>query len=166
MKEIFTRISVRKFIDRDVSKEDVEKLLRAAQQAPSAANQQPWEFVVIRDREILKKVAESNPYAEAFVNAPVGIVALINENGITFPQCAEHDVSAAVENLLIEGVSLGLGTVWLAIAGFEERAAAVGAVLGLPDGVRAFAAVAVGYPGEGRAVTSRYNPEKVHYDKY
>ena len=56
MKEIFNRRSIRKFKDQEVEPEKIEKLLRAAMQAPSAANQQPWEFIVVKERESLLKI--------------------------------------------------------------------------------------------------------------
>ena len=58
MKEIFERRSIRKYTAEPVSLEYEEKLLRAAMQAPSAGNEQPWEFIVVRDPETLKKMTE------------------------------------------------------------------------------------------------------------
>ena len=54
MNEIFTRVSTRKFEDRPVESEKITQLLKAAMQAPSAGNQQPWEFFVVTDKEKIK----------------------------------------------------------------------------------------------------------------
>ena len=63
MKEIFERVSIRRYEERPVEGEKLEALLRAAMAAPSAGNQQPWEFYVIRDREVLEKLSKVSPYA-------------------------------------------------------------------------------------------------------
>ena len=64
MNEIFTRRSVRKYADKPVEKEKVEKLLRRAMQAPSATNQQPWEFIVVDDKELLKKLSSFHSFCK------------------------------------------------------------------------------------------------------
>jgi nitroreductase len=61
--EIYTRVSTRKFEDRPVEQEKITQLLRAAMQAPSAGNQQPWEFFAVTDKEKIKVLSQSNPYA-------------------------------------------------------------------------------------------------------
>ena len=70
MKEIFHRVSVRKFEDRAVESDKVEQILRAAMAAPSAGNQQPWDFYVVTSREKLHALAQVSPYAGCAANAP------------------------------------------------------------------------------------------------
>ena len=79
--EIFTRVSTRKFEDRPVETEKITQLLKAAMQAPSAGNQQPWEFFVVTDKEKIKALSESNPYAGCAAGAPVVIVPCYNLGG-------------------------------------------------------------------------------------
>ena len=74
MKEIYERRSVRSYSDKYVKEEKIEQILKAGMQAPSAGNQRPWEFLVVRDREILEKLAEASPYAKCVDKAPVAIV--------------------------------------------------------------------------------------------
>ena len=57
MNEIFQRISVRKYEEKPVEQEKIDQILRAAMAAPSAGNQQPWEYYVVRDRETIRKLA-------------------------------------------------------------------------------------------------------------
>ncbi|MBO7726123.1 MAG: nitroreductase family protein, partial [Thermoguttaceae bacterium] len=63
MNEIFKRVSIRKFEDRPIEPEKIEAILRAAMAAPSAGNQQPWEFYVVRNREKIAELAKSHEYA-------------------------------------------------------------------------------------------------------
>ena len=75
MNNIFTRVSIRKYQDRPVEKEKTEAILRAATQAPSAANQQPWEFYVVTNKEKLEALSKVHPYAGMTKNAPAAIVS-------------------------------------------------------------------------------------------
>ena len=99
MNEIFTRVSTRKFEDRPVEPEKIIQLLRAAMQAPSAGNQQPWEFFVVTDKEKIKALSESNPYAGCAASAPVVIVPCYKVEGARFSEYCEIDLSIATENL-------------------------------------------------------------------
>lgn len=65
MDQIFKRTSIRRYLDQPVEAEKTEYLLKAAMQAPSAGNQQPWEFYVITNRDILEKLSKISPYARA-----------------------------------------------------------------------------------------------------
>ena len=67
MADLFHRVSIRKFKDEAVSNEDIGYILEAAMSAPSAKNQQPWEFYVVENREVLKQLGESSPFS-----APAG----------------------------------------------------------------------------------------------
>ena len=94
--------------------------------------------------------------------APLGIVVCYRRNCRSLPH-APIDCSAAVENLLLEAVSLDLGAVWLGVAPVEEQMEAVRRVLSLPEELEAFAFVACGYPAEDRPRPDRYEPERVHW---
>ena len=112
---IFERASVRAFTDAPVSDEQARLLLRAAMAAPSAGNQQPWEFYVVRDPQMLAKLAGCSPYAKPTAKAPCCIVPCLRTQGLRFPGCASQDMGACVENILLEATRLGLGAVWQAI---------------------------------------------------
>lgn len=121
MNEIYTRVSIRKFEDRPVEPEKITQLLKAAMQAPSAGNQQPWEFYVVTDKEKIKALSESNPYAGCAAGAPVVIVPCYKTEGARFPMYCEIDLSIATENLWLEAASLGLGAVWIGTAPLKDR---------------------------------------------
>lgn len=161
MDEIFERVSVRRFTDEAVSRGEEERLLRAAMAAPSARNQQPWEFYVVTDPSKLRELASCSPYAGCLAGAPLGI-AVCSRRDCAVPEYAEIDCSAATENLLLEAVSLGLGAVWLGIAPREERMDAVRGALAMPDDVVPFALVACGHPAEGRQQEDRFDEARVH----
>ena len=163
MDEIFKRISVRKYEDRPVEKEKILQILKAAMAAPSAGNQQPWEYYVVTNRELIKKLAETSPYAGCAANAPAVIIPCLKTEGLIFPQIAEIDLAITTENILLEITSLGLGGVWLGIAPLVDRIEKVDALLGIGDKLHAFALVPLGYPAEERPQQDRYDEKRIHY---
>lgn len=162
MNNIYTRVSIRKYQDRAVEKEKIEAILRAAMQAPSAANQQPWEFYVVTNKEKLEALSKVHPYAGMTKNAPAAIVSVYRKN-CTLPAYAQIDLSIAMENLWLETDAQGLGGVWLGIAPQEDRMKAVEEVLDLPETVRAFAIFPFGYPSEQRKQQDRFDESRIHY---
>ena len=156
------RVSIRKYEDRPVEREKTEAILRAAMQSPSAANQQPWEFYVVTDKEKLKALSETSPYAKMTKDAPAAIVSVYRKD-CAIPAYADIDMSIAMENLWLETDAQGLGGVWLGIAPLEERMKAVEDVLGIPDHLRAFAIFPYGYPAEERQQQDRWDESRIHF---
>lgn len=163
MNEIFTRVSIRKFEDRTVEPEKITQILKAAMAAPSAGNQQPWEFYVVTDKKKIKALSEISPYAACAKNAPVVIVPCYRTDGLRWNETVLLDLSCATENLLLEAVSLGLGAVWLCAAPLHDRMEKAEVALGNPDGLHAFAVVPVGYPAESKEQQNRFDEERIHY---
>ncbi len=162
MKEIFERVSIRKYTDQPVEDEKILAILRAAMAAPSAGNQQPWEFFVVRDRNKLEELSRVSPYAGCAKAAPVAIVSAYREK-LWAPAYAQIDMSIAMENLWLETVDQGLGGVWLGIAPAEDRMRAVEEILRMPASLRAFAIFPYGYPAETRAQQDRFDESRIHY---
>ena len=161
MKEIFERVSIRKYTDKAVEDEKILAILRAAMAAPSAGNQQPWEFYVVRDRSKLEELSRVSPYAGCAKAAPVAIVSAYREK-LWAPAYAQIDMSIAMENLWLACGEQGLGGVWLGIAPVEERMRAVEDIVGIPEGLRAFAVFPLGYPAEEREQQDRFDESRIH----
>jgi len=167
MKEIFYRRSVRRFKDSSVEPEKIELLLKAAMQAPSAANQQPWEFLVVQDKDTLSRLSKASPYGGPAAGCAVAFVLLANEKRLSIPTAWEQDLGAATENLLLEAAHLGLGSVWIGVATSEQVSKNVRDIFALPAHIRPFALIAAGYPeGPGNAFVDRYQADRVHYEKW
>ena len=161
MKEIFERVSIRKYTDQPVEDEIILAILRAAMAAPSAGNQQPWEFYVVRDRSKLEELSRVSPYAGCTKTAPVAIISVYREK-LWAPAYAQIDMSIAMENLWLACGEQGLGGVWLGIAPVEERMKAVETILNIPEGLRAFAIFPLGYPAEERKQQNRFDESRIH----
>lgn len=165
------RRSIRKFREREIESEKIGTLLEAALRAPSSMNRRPWEFIVVRDREMLKRLSMSKPHGASFLkNAPLGIVV-----------CADplrcdvwvEDASIASAFLLLAAESLGLGACWIQIRarmydGQKSATAYIAEQLDIPDHLEVEAIVAVGYPDEEKSPHHKEDLpyEKIHYEKY
>ena len=163
MNEIFNRVSIRKYEDKVVDKDKIEKILRAAMAAPSAGNQQPWEFYVVTDKDKIKALSECSPYAGCAAGAPVVLVPCYRTEGLMFPEFDKIDLAIATENALLEITSQGLGGVWLAVAPIQDRVDNVAKVLETPENLVPFALVPFGYPAENRDQQDRYDESRIHF---
>jgi nitroreductase len=166
LETIHTRRSVRKYTNADITGLELESLLRAAMAAPSAGNQQPWRFVVVRDKEVLGQLAEATPYSSPMGRAPVGLIVLGDTTAEKHPGYWVQDCSAAVENLLIAAHCTGLGGVWIGVHPQPEREAAVAAIVKAPEGLRPLCMVALGRPESPGPVVDRYDADKIRLNHW
>ncbi len=166
MNEIFTRRSIRRFTGVDVSDEQVSRVLKAGMAAPSAGNQQPWRFVVVRDRNVLAQLSKCSPYASAAAHAPVSIVVCGDLDAEIHKGFWVQDVSAAVQNMLLEVVDLGLGSVWLGVHPLRDREDKVRAAVGLPGSIVPLAVLPLGVPAQALPAQDRYDAKKVHFERW
>ena len=166
MNVILNRKSIRKYKDIKLSDDIVEELLMAGMQAPSAANEQPWEFVVLRDKEILKKITEFHPYSKMLLNTDLAIVVCGDKGKEVLKDFWVQDCSAATENILLAAEDKGLGAVWLGVYPIEDIVDALKKLLSLPESVIPLSIISVGYPDEQRETVSRFNKSRIHYNRW
>jgi len=159
---ILTRRSIRKFQDQPVPEDLIEKLLRAAMSAPSARNSQPWQFVVITDRQILRQASAVNPYAEMAARAPLAILICADTRLEKSQGYWPVDCAAAAQNMLLAAHGLELGAVWTGVWPRQERMDGFRRLFDLPETVIAHSMIVVGYPAEQPPPEDRYRPDRVH----
>ena len=145
MENIFHRVSIRKYEDKPVEKEKILQILKAGMQAPSACNQQPWEFYVVTDKEKIRELSKATPYSGCAAGAP------------------QIDMSIAQENIWLETDALGLGGVWIGIAPMQDRMDLVHDILKLPENVEVFSLFALGYPAESRKQQDRFDESRIYF---
>jgi nitroreductase len=167
---IMQRKSVRSYQDKPVQAEDLEKILRAGMAAPSAVNQQLWEFIVINRQDVLRKLGEELPYAKMLIHAHAAIVVCGNLNK-TFdhnPQSTYWimDCSAATENILLAVEALGLGAVWTAVYPDARRVESVRRILNLPQTVVPLNAIPIGYPERDEQPKDKWNKDALHWNNW
>ncbi|HSV96043.1 MAG TPA: nitroreductase family protein [Spirochaetota bacterium] len=159
------RRSVRRFTEEAVSDGEIRAILEAARMAPSWANVQPWEFIVLRDRALIEKIVgtyvEKNPATKCSLAAPA-LIAACARTGISgcydaknltkFNEWFMFDLGLAVQNLCLKAHELGLGTV---VVGLMEHDRAK-SILALPADREVVACIPVGRP----AVTGKEGPPR------
>jgi len=166
MQAIRERRSIRKFkAGAEVSQEQIELLLEAAMLAPSACNTRPWEFIVVKNRELLDQIAATHPYAKMLSTASAAIIVCALPEAQLNPPIAEgffpQDCGAATQNILLAAVELGLGTCWCGVYPKDARAAEFREMLGMQS--VPFCVIAVGVPDESPAPRGKFEESKVSY---
>ena len=170
LEAIKNRRSIRTFKNEDISSETVEKLIDAARWAPSAGNIQPWEFIIVKNSEVKRRLAEAALNQKFVEEAPIVIVVCADESrsfkgyGLRGKSlyCIQ-DTAAAIQNIHLAACSLGLATCW--VGAFKEED--VRKILDVPDGVRPVALVPVGYPAEKPSPPPRRPLSQIiHYEKF
>ncbi|MFO7495227.1 MAG: nitroreductase family protein [Desulfobacterales bacterium] len=165
------RRSIRQFVEKPVAPEAVAQLVEAALRAPSSRGFNPWQFVVVEDRERLRRLSQSKPHGAAFLkDAPLGIVVCAD------PQRSDvwvEDAAIASIFLHLAAASLGLGSCWVQVrkrmhTDNQSASAYIGELLGLPAGLEVAAIMAIGYPAEHKPPhpASSLGYEKVHRETY
>lgn len=168
-RNIIERTSVRLFTDEDVTARQRDAILHAGMSAPSGVNKQPWEFVVVTDKDLLAKLADALPYAKMAARAPMAIVVCGNsERFLDGPDANlwEQDLSAASENILLAAHALGLGGVWTCLYPHEDRMKAAADILGIPAGVVPFNLIPIGHPAVEGKPMDKWHPDRVHYNGF
>ena len=161
---IESRRSVRKFQNgTQVTREQLERLLKAAMMAPSACNSRPWEFIAITKRKILDEIVRIHPFAAMCSTATAAIVVVaIPQSGKPegyFPQ----DCAAATQNILLEATEMGLGTCWCGVYPREERVAAFRKLFNVTAPKIPFNVIAIGIPDETPPKRGFFEESKVSY---
>jgi nitroreductase len=161
---IFTRRSIRQYTDKAVSQEDLQTILDAGMNAPSANNRQPWQFIIVDDRDKLNKIMEIHPYSRMLAQAPLAIVVCgdTNVSGSYWQQ----DCSAATENILLAAHALGLGTVWLGVYPREQRVNGIKFLFNIPDHIQPLNVIALGYPAEQKGRVNRFDAARIHTNSW
>lgn len=159
---IIHRRSIRRYTGEPIEWDLLMQLVKAGMYAPSAVNKQPWHFIIITERDWMHKIADVHPHAAMLRHAAAAIVVLGDEHLAHTPDYWPVDCAAATQNILLAAHGLGLGAVWLGLHPREERKAAISRLFQLPDHVKPFSVVSLGYPAEKFPVPDRFKPERVH----
>ena len=166
MEEIFNRRSIRKFTGAPIDEGDLKKILRAGFQAPSAHNKEPRDFILIRDKSILEEILQVHKYGKMLVEAGTAILVCGNLEEQEKLGYLLADCSASIQNILTMIEHLGLGGVWCGIHPIEKLEEDIRSIVNLPDHIVPVGIIALGHKDEDKGAIDRYNPDRIHYDKW
>lgn len=134
--------------------------------APSANNQQPWQFIIIDDRSILDKIPEFHPYSQMLKDAPAAILVCEDESLSKSEGYWIQDCAAATENILLEIADQDFGGVWLGIYPREERVNGMRMLLNLPSRIVPFSLIALGYPAERKEAKNIFDKSRIKFNAW
>ncbi|MBF0485656.1 MAG: nitroreductase family protein [Candidatus Omnitrophica bacterium] len=166
---ILTRRSIRKFTGEPVDLKDLEAMVKAGMSAPTSRDTRHFRFVIVNDLAVVKKLADSLPYAKMLLTSRHAIVVASDfsvAHGGTLTDYWAQDCSAAAENVLLAAHALGYGACWTAAHPRPERVAIVKEILGLPESVMPLCVIAVGKPTGEEKPRDKFNPEHVFLNRW
>ena len=159
---IKSRRSIRKYTKDPVPEDLIVKILDAGRWAPSASNRQPWSFIVLKDEEVRRKVAEATTYGKFLAEAPLGIAVVVDPQASTHPV---EDGAIASQNMLLAAHALGLGACWIGSYNsfYEEK---IKTILSIPKNKRLLSIISIGFPAESPTKTRKELRQIVFTDQY
>lgn len=163
---ICNRRSIRTFTEKPIASDTMKNLLTAAMYAPSAGNQRPWEFITITEYDTKRELKAALPNGGMLPQCDTAIAVCADLRKEVYPGFWVQDCSAAVQNILLSATSLGLGSVWLGVHPMEEWSAKVGDILNLPEKVKPFGIVALGYSSQEVTRPERFDDRLIHSEKW
>ena len=162
MEEIFTRRSIRKYKDEEITEESLHQILKAGMNAPTAKNLKPFEFVVVRNKEKLEQLSNATKYSHFVKDSNVTIIVL----GKELSEFWQQDLGAVTQNILLQATTLNIGSCWIGVAPNKDNEQYVREELNIPNDVRVFSMITLGYAKEPKDKNDNYYEDRVHYDKY
>lgn len=165
MSLVMKRNSVREFKDDAISKEKIESLLKAGMQAPSANNQQPWNYIVVTDRVLLDKLSEMSRGSWPLGTAPLAIIPVMIQTAQS-PQMRVQDMAASTQNILLQAVHENLGGVWIGVNPIEDRVKFIKNIFNIEKDQTPFCIIALGVPNKKKDLVIRYDETRVHYNEW
>ena len=159
---ILTRRSIRKYTKKSITDETIKELLDAGVSAPSAGNQQPWQFIVIDDRKLLDKLPTFLPNGKMLADADKAILVCGDLNLEKHKGYWMLDCSAATQNILLSAHAKGLGACWLGVYPREDRVKNLQKLFKTPENIIPFSMVSLGYPDEESGKVDRYDDSIIH----
>jgi nitroreductase len=136
---IAQRKSIRSYASTPIPEDVLVKVLEAARLAPSAANLQPWHFIIITDKDRRASIAKACKYGKFLAESPVVIVGCGNKK--TSPKWYVVDTTIALEHMVLSATGLQLGTCW--IGSFNDKD--IRSILMIPNEYEVVALIALGY---------------------
>ena len=163
MDNILKRRSYRKFSDEPIEDNLIIDIIRAGMQAPSSFDQRPWQFLVIRNSELLNTLSTITPYSMCIKNSSVAIIPYYKNDKVKISEFVICDMSACVENILLKITDLSLGGVWIGIAPNEKNIKEVQKVLNLNLNIIPFCIIPLGYPKVIKEYEDRFDKKRITF---
>lgn len=163
---IKTRRSIRKYTHESISDEHIIEIIRCGMYAPSAGNEQPWHFLIIKNKEALKQIEQVHEHAKMMKEAYAGILVCFDPSLERHHNMAIQDCAAATQNVLLAIHNLGYGGCWLGVYPREHRMKGIRKLLNIPDSIIPFSLIALGVSDEQKHQSDRFKKNRIHYEEW
>lgn len=161
LENLKSRVSIRKYKAKQVPEEILEELIDCARLAPTARNEQPWEFIIIREKSIIEQIGSLAPNGSFMKDAPVSIAVFCKDTKYYL-----EDGSAATENILLAAHAHGIGGCWIA-GDKKPYCEAVKKLLNVPEGYKLVSMLSLGYPTKEPTPHKKRNLQEVlHWENF
>lgn len=160
------RQSIRKYEKYEMPQKDIDAILEAGFEAPSAMNRRPYEFIVNTDNAFWKQFSALKPTCEIMATASLTVLIVGDSNKNPTEEFLTEDCSCCSENMLLAARALGYGSLWAGIKWHSEFYDALIKYFNLPDGYLPISALMFGKMGEKKVQTVRYDAKKIHLGKF
>lgn len=161
LKVLTRRRSIRTFLRRPISDDCLKKIVDAARLAPTARNIQPWEFITVKDPQVLGSLGQvTSPNGALLSKAAACLVVLCSDTKYYL-----EDGCAATVQAILAAAALGIGSCWIA-GDKKDYCELVKNLLGVPAGFKLVSLVALGYPGESPEPAKRALNEVFHRERF
>jgi len=134
--------------------------------APSALDEQPWQFLVITEPELLQQIPKHHTHSDLVAEAPAVILVCADMNLEKLPGFWVQDCSACTQNILLSAHALGLGAVWVGVYPTESNVNSLRKLFQMPEHIIPFALIAVGHPGEPLLTKENFKSERIHRNQW
>lgn len=165
IKAIMTRRSIRTWTDEPVTAQEREILMKAAMNAPSAADARPWQFVTMDEPSVIKRFTEMGG-TEMLAESTFMVLVCGNAGKEIYPGFWPQDCSCAAQNIQLAAHDIGIGCVWIAIYPLEDRVGLCRRILDIPESITPFALLALGVPNEVVPPEERYDEALLHHNSW
>lgn len=163
---IFTRRSIRRFEDKPVEEEKIERILKAGMQAPSAHNLQPWEFLLVTDKDKREALSKMSPWSGMVAKAPAAIVVIGHQDNPEMLKFLPQDLGACTQNILLQIATEGLGGCWMGFYPDEDRINSIRKYFNVPQDRIPFSVIALGYSQDKNHFVDRSDMSRVHKNNW
>ncbi len=166
MKAIKNRRSIRSYKNKEVPEEILTNLIKASMYAPSAGDEQPWEFIIIDREDILQKISQKQSNAQMVKQAPVAVLLCADLSRVKHDDFWVQDCAAATQNFLLAAHEMGLASCWVGIHPRKERVKDFNKMFELPDQIIPFALLPLGYADENPPQPDRFDATRIRKNKW
>ncbi len=160
MQEIYSRRSCRNYIEKEISNDDIKSIIKAGMNAPSSFNSEPWNFIIVKNKNILTELSIKKEYA-AFLKECDQAIILVAKLGSPFYQ---QDMAACMQNMMLKATNLNIGTCWIGLDKNKNETKIISNIFKINEDYEAYAILSLGYPKFIKKDNDKYDESKIKYE--